>query len=108
MATDQQFESTIERIVATLRAELAAAFQKHAGEVAERSAAERDTAMRQAAEAVRQETQDQIQQVRRAAQEQIDAARRAPRPKQPPAPEPKRRSKTFAASAEARSKKSNG
>ncbi len=33
--------------------------------------------MRQAAEAVRQETQDQIQQVRRAAQEQVDAARRA-------------------------------
>jgi glutamine synthetase type III len=77
VATDQQFESTIERIVATLRGELASAFQKHAAEVAERSAAERDTAMRQATEAVRQETQEQIQQVRRAAQEQVDAARRA-------------------------------
>jgi flagellar biosynthesis GTPase FlhF len=77
VATDQQFESTIERIVATLRGELAAAFQQHAAEVAERSAAERDTATRQAAEAARQETQDQVQQVRRAAQEQVDAARRA-------------------------------
>jgi phage-related tail protein len=77
VATDQHSESTIERILATLRGELAAAFQKQAADAAERSAAERDIAMRQAAEAARQEAQDQIQQVRRAAQEQVDTARRA-------------------------------
>jgi hypothetical protein len=77
VASDQHSESTIEHLVAFLRAELAAAFQKQAAEVAERSAAERDTAIRQAAEVARQETQDQLQQVRRAAQEQVDAARRA-------------------------------
>ena len=91
MATDQPFESTLERIVAALRAEMGAAFQKHAAEVAERSAAERDAAVRQlaersaaerdaavrqAAESVRKETQAQLEQVRRTAQEQIDAARR--------------------------------
>ena len=76
MASDQPFESTIEHLVAFLRAELSAAFQKHADELAERSAAERATAMRQAADAARQESQDQIQQIRRAAQEQVDAARR--------------------------------
>ena len=91
MATDHPFESTLERIVASLRSEMGAAFQKHAAELAERSAAERDAAIRQAAEraaaerdaAVRQaaesarkETQAQIDQVRRSAQEQIDAAKR--------------------------------
>ena len=76
MATDHHFESTLERIVASLRAEMGAAFQKHAAEVAERSAAERDAAVRQAAESARRETQAQLEQVRRAAQEQIDAARR--------------------------------
>jgi hypothetical protein len=91
VATDQHFESTLERIVASLRSEIGAAFQKHAAEVAERSAAERDTAIRQAteravaerdaavrqaAESARKETQAQLDQVRRAAQEQIDAAKR--------------------------------
>jgi hypothetical protein len=72
-----QFESTVERIVATLRAELGAAFQKHAAEVAERTAAERESAIRQAAETVRKETQQQIDQVRRTAQEQVDSVRRS-------------------------------
>jgi hypothetical protein len=76
VATDQQLESALERIVATLRSELAAAFQRHAADVAERSAAEREAAIRQAAEAVRKETQDQLEQARRTAQEQIDSARR--------------------------------
>ena len=91
MATDQQFESTLERIVTALRSEMGAAFQKHAAEVAQRTAAERDAAIRQAAErasaerdaavrqaaeSVRKEVQTQLEQVRRAAQEQIDAARR--------------------------------
>ena len=76
MAPDQQLESALERIVATLRAELTAAFQKQAAEVAERSAVEREAAVRQATESVRQETQNQIQQARRAAQDQIDAAKR--------------------------------
>ena len=76
MATDQHFESTLERIVAALRAEMGAAFQKHAAEVADRAAAERDAAVRQSAESVRKETQAQLEQVRRTAQEQIDAARR--------------------------------
>ena len=90
MATDP-FETTLERIVASLRADMGAAFQKHAAEVAQRSAAERDAAIRQAAEraaaerdvavreaaeSARKETQTQLEQVRRAAQEQIDAARR--------------------------------
>jgi hypothetical protein len=76
VATDQHFESTLERIVASLRSEMGAAFQKHAAEVAERSAAERDAAVRQAAEAARKESQAQLEQVRRAAQEQSDAAKR--------------------------------
>jgi hypothetical protein len=76
VAADQHFESTIERIVASLRSEMGAAFQKHAAEVAERTAAERDAAVRQAAESARKETQAQLEQVRRSAQEQIDAARR--------------------------------
>ena len=76
VATDQHFESTLERIVASLRSEMGAAFQKHAAEVAERTAADRDAAVRQAAESVRKETQAQLEQVRRSAQEQIDAARK--------------------------------
>lgn len=91
VATDPHFESTLERIVASLRSEMSAAFQKHAAEVAERSAAERDTAVRQAvertaaerdaavrqaAESVRKETQAQLEHIRRTAQEQIEAARR--------------------------------
>ena len=91
MATDQLFESTLERIVASLRSEMGAAFQKHAAEASERAAAERDAAIRQAAEraaverdaairqaaeSVRKEIQTQLEQVRRSAQEQIDAARR--------------------------------
>jgi hypothetical protein len=92
VATDQHFESTLERIVASLRSEMGGVFQKHAAEVAERSAAERDAAIRQAAEraaaerdaairqateSVRKESQAQLEQVRRAAQEQIDAAKRS-------------------------------
>ena len=77
MATDQQFESAVERLVASLRAELGSAFQRHAAEVAEKSAAEREAAVRHAAEAVRKETQDQVNQARRAAQEQIEAAKRS-------------------------------
>jgi len=88
VALDQQFESTLERIVANLRGEVAAALKRQAAEAAERGAAERETAIRQATESVRKETQDQIQQARketqdqvqqarRAAQEQIDAAKRA-------------------------------
>ena len=76
MATDQQFESTLERIVASLRAEMGAAFQRHAAELADRTSAEREAAIRQATDAVRRETQEQLNQVRRAAQEQIDAAKR--------------------------------
>lgn len=76
MATDQ-FESNLERIVATLRAQLGAAFQQHAAEIAERTAAERETAIRQAAEAARKESQEQVEHLRRTAQEQIDAARRS-------------------------------
>lgn len=87
MATDQQFESTLERIVAALRAEMGSAFQRQAAELAEKSAAERDTAVKQATEAarrdietqlnqVRRESQEQLNQVRRSAQEQIDAAKR--------------------------------
>ena len=75
MATDQ-FESNLERIVAALRAELGKAAQQHAAEIVERSAAERDAAVRQAAESARKESQAQIDQIRRTAQEQIDAARR--------------------------------
>ena len=77
MATDQQFESTVERIVASLRAEMGAAFQRHAAEVADRTAADREAAIKQAADAVRRETQEQLNQVRRTAQEQIEAAKRA-------------------------------
>ena len=76
MAADQQFDSTLERIVATLRAEMGAAFQKQAAEVAERTAAEREAAVRQAAENARKEAKEQVEQVRRSAQEQVDAARR--------------------------------
>ena len=76
MPTDQPFESTLERIVTTLRSEMDAAFQKQAAEVAQRTAAERDAAIRQATESARRETQQQLEQVQRAAQEQIDAARR--------------------------------
>lgn len=76
MATDQQFESTIERIVASLRAEMGSAFERHATEVARKTAAEREALIREATDAVRKETQDQIQQVRRAAHDQIEAARR--------------------------------
>ena len=54
VATDQ-FESNLERIVAALRTQLGAAFQQHAAEIAERTAAERETAIRQAAEAARKE-----------------------------------------------------
>jgi hypothetical protein len=77
MATDQQFDSTLERIVASLRAEMGSAFKRHAAEVAAQTAAERETAIRQATEAARRETQEQINQIRRSAQEQIDAAKRA-------------------------------
>ena len=76
MPTDQLFESTVERIVASLRAELGSAFERHAKEAAEKTAAEREAAIRQAAEAVRKETQDQLNQVRRSAQEQVEAAKR--------------------------------
>ncbi len=63
--------------MASVRAELGAAFQRHAAELAEKSAAERDTAVRQAAEAARREAQGQIEQTRREAQGQIEQARRA-------------------------------
>jgi hypothetical protein len=76
VATDQQFESTIERIVASLRAEMASAFERHAAEVAQKTAAEREATIRAATDAVRKETQEQIQQVRRAAHDQIEAAKR--------------------------------
>ena len=76
MAPDQQFESTVERIVTSLRAEMGSAFQRHAAEVAERTAADREAAIKQAADAVRRETQEQLNHVRRSAQEQIEAAKR--------------------------------
>jgi hypothetical protein len=76
VATDP-IESTLERLVPTLRAELGSAFQRHAAEIAERSAAEREAAIRQATEAVRRETQEQLDQARRTAQEQIESARRS-------------------------------
>lgn len=76
MATDQQFESTIERIVASLRAEVGSAFERHAAEVAQKTAAEREVMIREATDAIRRETQDQIQQLRRAAHDQIEAAKR--------------------------------
>jgi hypothetical protein len=118
VATDQ-FESNLERIVAALRTQLGAAFQQHAAEIAERTAAEREAAIRQAAEAARKESQEQVEHVRRTAQEQIDAARRsgqeqleaARRSAQAearPAPAPRRRWKTFAGSAAHRSRKSSG
>jgi flagellar biosynthesis GTPase FlhF len=72
-----QFESHLERIVATLRNELGAAFQQHAADVAQRSAAEREAAIRAAAESARRETQQQIDHVRRTAQEQVEAAKRS-------------------------------
>ena len=76
MATDQHFESTVQRIVASLRTELGSAFERHAAELAAKAATEREAATREAAEAARKESQDQINQVRRAAQEQLDAAKR--------------------------------
>ena len=77
VAPDQQFESTVERIVASLRAEMGSAFQRHAADVAAQTAAEREAAIRQAADAVRRETQEQFNQVRRNAQEQVEVAKRA-------------------------------
>ena len=76
MATDQ-FESNLERIVATLRTELGAALQQQTAEIAQRSAAEREAAIQQAVASVRKESQEQIDHIRRAAQEQIDAFRRS-------------------------------
>jgi hypothetical protein len=87
VAQDQQLEASIERFVASLKGELAAAFQRREDELTKKAAAERETAAREAAEAreaaarhaaesARRESQDQLAQVRTAAQAQIDAAKR--------------------------------
>jgi hypothetical protein len=77
VAQDQQFDASIERFVATLRGEFAAAVQRREAEVVQKQAAERETAVRQAAEAARQEAQEQLARVRQTAHEQIEAAKRA-------------------------------
>ena len=64
-------------MVASLRAELTSALQRQAAELAERAAAEREAAVRQATELVRKENQDQLDQVRRSANEQMEAAKRS-------------------------------
>jgi hypothetical protein len=77
VAEDQQFEASIERFVTALRGDLAAAVQRREAEVVQKQAAEREAAVRQAAEAARQETQEQLARIRQAAHEQIEAAKRA-------------------------------
>jgi hypothetical protein len=88
VAQDQQFETSLERLVATLREDMAAALQRRETEVTQKNTAEREAAVRQAAEAarqeieeqlarVRQETQDQLARLRQAAHEQTEAAKRA-------------------------------
>jgi hypothetical protein len=74
---DQQFESSLERLVATLRGDMEAALQRREAEVAQQNSAEREAAVRQAAESARQEMQEQLARLRQAAQEQIDAVKRA-------------------------------
>ena len=64
-------------MVASLRAELTSALQRQGAELAERAAAEREAAVRQATELVRKENQDQLDQIRRSANEQIEAAKRS-------------------------------
>jgi hypothetical protein len=66
----------MERIVSAVRAELASTFERQAAEVAQRTAAEKDAAVRQATDAARKESQAQLEQVRRDAQAEIDAAKR--------------------------------
>jgi hypothetical protein len=56
---------------------MAAALQRREAEVTQKNAAEREAAVRQATEAARQETQDQLARLRQAAHEQIEAAKRA-------------------------------
>ena len=77
MAQDPQFDASIERFVTALRGELTAAVQRREAEVVQQQAAEREMAVRQAAEAARQEAQEQLARVRQAAHEQIEAAKRA-------------------------------
>jgi hypothetical protein len=87
VAQDQQLEASIERFVASLKGELASAFQRREAELTQKAAAEREAAAREAAEArdaaarhaaesARRESQEQLAQVRTAAQAQIDAAKR--------------------------------
>jgi hypothetical protein len=89
--TDPQFDSTVERILTAARGELETAFQRHAATVAEKAAAEkeaavrqatekaaaeREAAIRQATEAARKENQEQLVRAQQAAETQIAGFRR--------------------------------
>lgn len=76
MATDSNVDPAFERIMTTLRGELAAAFQQQATAAAGKAAADREAAVRQATEAVRAETREQLAQVRQAAETQLTALKR--------------------------------
>lgn len=77
MASDHQFDSTVERIASMVRGELQGALERHATQLAESARVEREAAVQQAADAARRDAHDQLEQVRRAAHEHVESARRA-------------------------------